>query len=74
MYGAIWLERIGRDGQEVAHLERPWYTHKTAVSFHDALADVRIRLWEERINGMFASEGDPAKIQKALIEAASWAA
>ena len=24
MYGAIWLERISREGQKVAHLERPW--------------------------------------------------
>jgi hypothetical protein len=74
MYGAVWLERIGREGQKVAHLERPWYAHKTAVSFQDALADVRIRLWEERIKDMFEAEGDPAKIQKTLIEAASWAA
>ena len=74
MYGMVWLERFEREGQKVAHLERPWYSHKTAVSFQDALADVRIRLWEERINAMFASGGDLANIQKTLIDAASWAA
>jgi hypothetical protein len=74
MYGAIWLERIDRQGQEVARLERPWYREKTAVSFQDALADVRTRLWEERIKGIFASENDLMKIQKTLIEAVVWAA
>jgi hypothetical protein len=73
MYGAVWLERIGRQGQEVAHLDRPWYKEKKAVSFQDALADTRTRLWEERIKGIFASEGDMMKIQKTLIEAVSWA-
>ena len=73
MYGAIWLERIDREGQDVAHLRRPWYGHKTAVSFQDALADVRTRLWEKRINDTFTSRDDMAKIQKALIEVVAWA-
>ena len=73
MYGAIWLDRIDREGQTVARLDRPWYGHKTAVSFQDALADVRTRLWEDRINDSSASIDDLAKIQKMLIEAVAWA-
>jgi hypothetical protein len=73
MYGAVWLERIGRQGQEVARLERPWYTHKTAVSFQDALADLRTRIWEDRIKGMSASGDDMMEIRKTLIEVAAWA-
>ena len=73
MYGAIWLDRIEREGQEVAHLDRPWYWHKTAVSFQDALADVRTRLWENRINTMSAKMDDLGEIHKTLIEAVAWA-
>jgi len=73
MYGAIWLERIIQEGQPVAHLDRPWYTGKTAVSFQDALADARTRLWEERIKGTSASKNDLMNIQKTLIEAVAWA-
>jgi hypothetical protein len=73
LYGAVWVERISRQGQPVASLDRPWYAGKTSVSFQDALADLRTRLWSDRIKAMSASKADFAKIQKTLTESLSWA-
>ena len=73
LYGAVWAERISRQGQPVAALDRPWYAGKTSVSFQDALADLRQRLWSKRIKAMSASNTDFALIQKILINALSWA-
>jgi hypothetical protein len=74
IYGAVWLARIEREGESTATLQREWYTEKICVSFLDALADVRQRLWRERINAMSASSADHALIQNLLLNALVWAA
>jgi hypothetical protein len=74
IYGVVWLARIEREGKPMATLQREWYTEKNCVSFLDALADVRQRLWAERIKAMSASRADKALIQELLLSALVWAA
>jgi hypothetical protein len=74
VYGVIWLARIEREGQETATIRRDWYEEKKCVSFLDALADSRQRLWHEKIKDMSASRADRAKIQEMLVHALIWAA
>jgi hypothetical protein len=73
LYGLVWLERINRQGQQIASLDRPWYTDKTSVSFQDALADLRTRIWSKRIKAMSGPKADFTLIQKTLTEALAWA-
>jgi hypothetical protein len=74
VYGVVWLARIEREGQDTATIEREWYGGKDCVSFLDALADLRQRLWDETIKAMSASRADQAIIQKLLVRALVWAA
>ena len=74
VYGAVWLARIEREGQDTATIEREWYSEKDCVSFLDALADLRQRLWDEKIKAMSALRADHAIIQKLLVRALVWAA
>ena len=74
VYGAVWLARIGREGKKTAKIRREWYGEKACVSFLDALADMRQRLWRERINGKSLSRADHAIIRNLLIDALVWAA
>jgi hypothetical protein len=73
-YGAVWLARIGREGEKIAVSQREWYGEKDCVSFLDALADVRKQLWRERIIAMSSSRSDLAIIQELLVNALAWAA
>ena len=74
LYGVIWLARLEREGEEVATIKREWYEEKNCVSFLDALADIRQRLWEERIFAMSANDSDWGIIRKLLVKALAWAA
>ena len=74
VYGAVWLARIEREGQKTATLQREWYEEKKCVSFLDALADFRQRLWSERIKAMSTSRANLTIILKQLMQALIWAA
>ena len=74
LYGVVWLARLEREGEKVASLEREWYEEKNCVSFLDALADLRLQLWDERIIDMSSRNSDCSIIQKILIKALAWAA
>jgi hypothetical protein len=74
VYGVVWLARIEREGQKTATIQREWYEGKGCVSFLDALADLRQRLWRERINAMSPSRANHAIIQNLLVNALVWAA
>ena len=74
LYGGVWLARLEREGEKVASLEREWYEEKDCVSFLDALADLRLQLWDERIIDMSSRNSDCSIIQKILIKALAWAA
>jgi hypothetical protein len=74
LYGVVWLARLEREGDKTATMEREWYEEKTCVSFLDALADVRQRLWNERIFAMSSNDSECGIIQKLLIKALAWAA
>ena len=74
VYGAVWLARIEREGRKTATIQREWYEEKNCVSFLDALADTRQRLWRERIKAMSSSRADHEIIQNLLVNALVWAA
>jgi len=74
IYGAVWLARLAREGEENATTQREWYAEKECVSFLDALADVRQQLWRERINAMSSSRSDLTIIQELLVNDLVWAA
>ncbi|MCL2000787.1 MAG: transposase [Planctomycetes bacterium] len=74
VYGAVWLARIERKGENTAVIQRKWYQEKDCVSFLDALADARQQLWHERIISMSSSHCDQTIIQKLLVNALVWAA
>jgi hypothetical protein len=74
VYGAVWLVRIGREGEKTAVIQREGYGEKNRVSFLDALADVRKELWRERINALSSSRSNLTIIQELLVNALAWAA
>ena len=74
VYGAVWLVRIEREGENTAAIQREWYGEKDCVSFLDALADVRRQLWGERIIATSSSRSDLTIIQELLVNALVWAA
>lgn len=74
LYGVVWLTRVEREGENTAHLQREWYQEKECVSFLDAIADLRMRLWNERIFTMSANTDDYVIIQELLVKALAWAA
>ncbi len=74
LYGVVWLARLEREGENTVCLQREWYQAKDSVSFLDAIADLRQRLWDERISTMSANKNDFNIIQKILVEALVWAA
>jgi hypothetical protein len=74
LYGMVWLARLERKGENVAAIQREWYGEKNCVSFLDALADLRQRLWNEKINAMSDNKDNFSIIQGLIVNALIWAA
>lgn len=58
---AVWLWYIPTHGTRRTWTPTPWYTHKTAPSFIDALAALRRCLWSQRITPLSSRAPVPAK-------------
>lgn len=77
LYGIIWLWHI-KHGQNAIELpDRPWYETKTSVSFLDAIATLRAKLWRNLFRQRAGSNPKSRKFRKVinvLFKALAWAA
>lgn len=67
VYSMVWFWFI-KNGNHFNFPFRPWYVSKKRPSFQDALADLRRKLWENRINECMDLEPKVKKMIEPLIE------
>ena len=73
LYSTIWLWYLHNKTAWNKLPQVPWY-RKTAPSFANVLATLRVELWKERINRMSGSHIAFNKIPKIIVSALSYAA
>ncbi len=74
LHTAIWCWYLSTHADTTSWRTRPWYRHKHAASFADALAALRRNLWRQRITAMSANPALHAKITSTLLDVLAEAA
>ena len=77
LYGAVWLWFIQHGQCQVKLPNRPWYENKKAISFIDAIATLRMSLWQKYFSRHASDTPKSNKTKKVinlLISALAWAA
>jgi len=74
LYGVVWLWYIQHGHASTPLVPTPWYPHKSAPSFKDALAALRKVLWRERFFQTVGRQAHMGKFQELLIDALARAA
>jgi hypothetical protein len=74
LYSLVWAWYAKTHGTSPTWTSRPWYPNKAAVSFADALAELRRVLWHDRISVASGSGTLMAEITTLLVDALAIAA
>lgn len=74
LYSIIWLWYLRQKPSQRIYWVWPWYTHKAAPSFADALRNLRYQLWMDRFKLMFDVSAVHDKKFEFLVEALASAA
>ena len=74
LYSVVWLWYLRQKSRVRSFWVQPWYRHKAAPSFLDALCCLRRELWTERIKYMFGKSAVHDKKFAFLLEALAPAA
>jgi len=74
LHAVIWCWYLDSHPTGRTWIPRPWYRHKSAPSFLDALAALRRQLWAQRITTLSAPERDNNIITDALLDTLAYAA
>ena len=74
LHAATWCWYITTYGASKTWPDRPWYPKKTAPSFLDALAALRLVLWQERITTISPTARLDSKMMTGVLEVLSRAA
>jgi len=69
LYGMVWLWYLKHGHASTPLTRTPWYQHKAAPSFKDALAALRKALWRERFFQTVGCRAHLGKFHKLLLDA-----
>lgn len=74
IHTATWLWYLQTWGDQRSWTPTPWYPHKTAPSFADALAALRTLLWHQRITPVWSTSPHPDETLDPILTALAQAA